>query len=221
MLGRRKWIRFLLVLASTVTMTFIFIETIDLYVIKYNGACRQTAVGRQERLSSKAVSDMTDWSFINIKQCPYFSIRDIPLERKKIILTCTENSARMILRTANNSSDIFTIPFKDKCLIDFIDKCCLNGRAVPNVVHYVWYSNHSMDFFHFLSFVSVARFVKPCLILIHGQFLPSGVYWDYFVHVFPNIIHVQRDHPTSVGNNKLVFPEHGSDVMRIQALDGK
>ena len=210
-----------MMITSFMTLTFLFTQSINMNARRHNGACGPSQRNAHGPLGTRAVSGMTDWSFIKINMCPHFTLRDIHKERKKIILKCNEESARMAWRKANSSSDIFTIPFKDKCLINFIDTCCLEGRTVPNVVHYVWYSNITMDFFHFLSFASVARFVKPCLILIHGQYLPTGVYWDYFVHVFPYIIHVQRDLPTSVGNNKLAFREHGSDVMRIQALDGE
>ena len=221
MLRRRNWIRLIFILATTTTISCFIFEMINLHMFEYNGACRLPVGRLQEKVSAKPASDMTNWSFQNIIICPDFSLRDVPLERKTMSLQCDGNSARLISRRTNSSADIFTIPFRDNCLIQFIDSCCLNGRPVPNVVHYVWYSNSSMDFFHFLSFISVVRFVKPCLILIHGPFLPHGTYWDYFVHVFTNIIHVKRNHPTAVGGNKLAYPEHGSDVMRIQALDGK
>ena len=146
---------------------------------------------------------------------------NMPLERKTIALQCENDSPRIITRTAESSADIFSIPFKNNCLINVIDSCCFDGRKVPNVVHYIWFNDHPMTFFHFLSFISVVKFVKPCLILIHGSFLPHGAYWDYFVHVFPNIIHVQRNLTTTIGGTKLAYPEHGSDIMRIQALSGK
>ena len=92
---------------------------------------------------------------------------------------------------------------------------------VPNVVHYVWFGSQSMTFFHFLSFMSAVKFIKPCLILIHGPSVPYGIYWDYFLSVYSNVIHVKRSRPTAIAGNKLAFVRHGSDVMRIEALQGR
>ena len=221
MFRQKKKIRRIFILAASTTLCYTMIEMIQLHPLRYNDACALPVSWHQGPLRADAVSNMADWSFQNIIMCPEFSLRILPLERKTISLQCDGDSTRVISRTTSSSADIFTIPFRDKCLINFIDSCCLNGRPVPNVVHYVWYSNSSMDFFHFLSFISAVKFVKPCLILIHGPFRPHGAYWDYFVHVFPNTIHVIRNHTTTVGDNKLAYPEHGSDVMRIEALDGE
>ena len=218
MLRRRR--RTVLILVATVTLFYTMFEIIQMHAFQYNTDCRLPG-WRQEQSNVEPVSDMTDWSFRKIIPCKNFSIHHLPLERKTISLQCDKDTARIISRTAKSSADIFAIPFKNNCLINFIDSCCFDGRKVPNVVHYIWFKDHLMKFFHFLSFMSVVKFVKPCVILIHGPFLPRGAYWDYFVHVFPNIIHVQRNHTTTIGGNKLAYPEHGSDIMRIQALVGK
>ena len=68
--------------------------------------------------------------------------------------------------------------------------------------------------------MSVLRFMKPCLILIHGDSVPYGKYWDYFVSISPNIILVNRTLLTHIFGNTLAFKEHGADVMRIEALKG-
>ena len=214
----RKKARRIFIIAATTLFCYTMIELIHWH---RQGYCGLPVSWLHGPLKFDPVSDMIDWSFREITICPNFSLHHIPTERKTITLHCDGDSARIITRTANSIADIFAIPFGDKCLINVIDSCCLHGRTVPNVVHYVWYNNHTMDFFHFLSFISVVKFVKPCLILIHGPILPHGAYWDYFVHMVPNIIHVKRNHTTTVGGNKLAYLEHGSDVMRLEALDGK
>lgn len=98
----------------------------------------------------------------------------------------------------------------------FIELYCGDENLVPNVVHYVWCKKHELGFFHFLSFMSALRFIKPCLILFHGDFLPFGKYWNFFISDFHRVIHVQRKCPDGFG-----FLEHASDVMRIEALMGK
>ena len=188
---------------------------------KYGDRCRLPKMWKQEQMMFESVSNMTDWSFQKITKCKNFSIQNVQFERKVISLQCQHDSVRLISRNTKSSADIFSIPFRNNCLIQFIDSCCFDGKKVPNVVHYIWFNDRPMTFFHLLSFLSVVQFVKPCLILIHGSFLPHGAYWDYFVHVFSNIVHVQMNLTTSIGGRKLAYPEHGSDIMRIQALSGK
>lgn len=68
---------------------------------------------------------------------------------------------------------------------------------------------------------SSCRFINPCVVLIHGPDLPHGPYWEYFLQISPNIVHVYRERPTHVFKNQLRFKEHSSDVMRIEALIGE
>ena len=163
----------------------------------------------------------TDWSFKKPVQCPELNISNYPPTRKSIFLQCTcKNNKSCINQKDSEDSSIFEIPFGDTCLIDAIDLCCKDNFLVPNIVHYVWFGNIPMTFFHLLSFMSAVNFIKPCMILIHGPDLPHGVYWDFFLRVYSNVIHVKRSRPTAVAGNKLAFKEHGSDVMRIEALQG-
>ena len=220
MFRRRRKIKRILTVVTMTVVCYTMMKIMHVHHFLYNDACALPASWLQGPLHAETLSDMEKWSFQNIITCPKFTLYDAPFERRIISLSCDGNYARLI-STITNKTDIYTVPFADECLINFIDNCCLDGRTVPNVAHYVWFSDTRMDFFHFLSFISVVKFVKPCLILIHGPFRPHGVYWDYFVHVFPNIIHVKRNHTKAVKNNKLAFAEHGSDVMRIEALEGK
>ena len=187
--------------------------------INYNNGSRSVTQWRSETFNYDVVSDMTDWSFRKRITCPKFTARGFPRARQMIALQC-DSSVEIVTKISNSSKDIFEIPFGDKCLIDVINKYCTEGNRVPNIVHYVWYSKTSMDFLHFLSFISVIKFVSPCLILIHGPYLPYGLYWEYFVRVYPRIIHVKRKPPRKAGSRFLAFPEHGSDMMRIEALQG-
>lgn len=219
----RKLRRAILVLSVVIITSFITLVIVNTSVQEritrtYNGPCKMPEGWRSETLSSKTTSNMNDWSYFKVKKCPKFYIADYPKIYWAISLQCNGEKPSIVSHTSQSSSDIFQIPFEDKCLVDFIQNCCMENRLVPNVVHYVWYSRTHMNFLHFLSFMSSVRFVKPCLILIHGPYIPYGRYWDYFVRVFPNIIHVKRNHTSIVGRNKLAFPEHGSDVMRIEAL---
>ena len=172
------------------------------------------------RYTATTELNATDWSFNTRVQCPEFNPSNYLSTRKLIVLQCKRNTTPCITETDSNDTNVFEIPFGDTCLIDAIDLCCKDRFVVENIVHYVWFGNQTMTFFHFLSFMSTVNFIKPCLILIAGTTLPYGMYWDYFLRVFPNVIHVKRSRPTAVGGNKLAYVEHGSDVMRIEALQG-
>ena len=213
--------RILAILVITTAVSYITIEIVYVHYFLDDDACALPASWLPGPLHAETVSDMRDWSFQNIITCPKFTLYDAPSERQFVSLKCTGDTARLVTTISNNSVDVYTVPYKDKCLLTFIDNCCLNGRTVPNVVHYVWFSYTKMDFFNFLSFISVVKFVKPCLILIHGPYLPHGDYWEFFLHVFPNVIHVQRNLTRTVKDKRLAYAEHGSDIMRIEALDGE
>jgi hypothetical protein len=89
---------------------------------------------------------------------------------------------------------------------------------VPNVVHYVLYNKRELTFIDFVSFISVLRFVRPCVILIHGNIIPSGNYWNFILKLYPNIVHVFREVKQTLFGQKVKFIEHFGDVWRIKAL---
>ena len=165
-------------------------------------------------------TDWKAWNFQQMVKCPQFDISRYPESRQKVSLNC-EKEPTLMLSTTRSTDDIFSVNFGDKCLERFIDRCCTGDKAVPNVVHYVWYSKKEFGFFDFVSFMSVHRFIKPCLFLVHGDELPIGKYWNYLVNISPNIIHVKREIPQIVFGKKLEFKEHSSDIMRIEAQKSK
>lgn len=162
-------------------------------------------------------TDLTNWNFSEKRRCPKFDIADIPTSRSKYVLDCSR-SPKIALEPARDSSDVFRVDFGDTCLLKVIKSCCSDALPVPNIVHYVWYGNQTLGYFPFLSYISVMRFMKPCLFLFHGDNLPRGPYWDYFIAFNPNVIHVRRPLITSVFGQKLKFKEHGADLMRIEAI---
>lgn len=96
---------------------------------------------------------------------------------------------------------------------------------VPNIVHYVWFSNeatpHKMSFIEYMSFRSVATFQCPSLIMIHGNAVPSGEWWRKTLTEIPNIYHIYRERPSSVNGINFAVVEHASDLVRIDVLRGK
>lgn len=141
----------------------------------------------------------------------------------KFSFSCSDNYTKVetfyqYVNERRTNRDIQVVKFRDKCLRKFIDSCCYDTSRVPNVVHYVIFNKPELRFFEFASFLSVVRFVQPCAILVHGDILPSGSYWNHIRAIYPNIIHVKRSPPTVIFGQKRVFPAHSSDIMRIQAM---
>ena len=164
-------------------------------------------------------SDMSDWTFTKKLECPKVDFRNFSIPRNRTFFDCDGKYTTVSSAFTNRTDDIFQVSFGSKCLADVIDNCCNKDKLpVPNVVHYVWCKKQTLGFFQFLSFISVLRFINPCLILFHGNALPYGSYWDFFVSVYPNIIHVTRSCPAAGLGHRLEYFEHGSDVMRIEAL---
>ena len=48
--------------------------------------------------------------------------------------------------------------------------------------------------------------------------MPSGQWWDYAVKHIPNLLLVYRETPTKIFNQGIEFPEHRSDVTRVEAI---
>jgi hypothetical protein len=90
---------------------------------------------------------------------------------------------------------------------------------VPSIAHYIWFSKREMNFYHFLSFISVLKHLKPCLILVHGD-VPYGLYWEYILTVANNIVNVKMEPPTTIFGRKIGRIEHQADVTRLLVLRG-
>ena len=183
--------------------------------------CEATPSWADQMINPQSVSDLKNWKFKDRIKCPEFAIKtQKSVKRSKITLNCDDNTPKINISSTTSSSDVMVVPFGDSCLRKVIESCCHDENSVPNVLHYVWYGAQEIGYFHFLSFMSGLRFMKPCLILIHGKHLPYGPYWDYFIQLSPNVIHVQRKRIEVVYGKRLSFPEHGADVMRIEAIQG-
>lgn len=186
-----------------------------------NTVCSSMSKWTKHVIQPKLPNNMKDWSFTRKVTCPHFTDGKFPPTREKVSLHCDGKNSKLVTSAAKSTRDIFQVEFGNTCLNDVIDNCCHGGQNVPNVVHYIWYADRELGYFQFISFMSALRFMKPCLFLLHGDYIPKGTYWDHFISISPNVIHVKREKPTSVFGHKLAFEEHASDVMRIEALMSK
>lgn len=156
--------------------------------------------------STNAQSDMSDFTFTKKLECPKLDFRIFSILRNQTFFDCSENYTTVSASHTNRTDDVFQVSFGSKCLADVIDNCCNTEKLrVPNVVHYMWCKRQELGFFQFLSFLSVLWFIKPCMILYHGDSLPYGYYWDYFVSVYPHVIHVKRNCPLGGKGHRLGF----------------
>lgn len=180
--------------------------------------CSEKVTWKTANILGTVTSDMDYWSFDHRRKCPEIDIDGAKLRqgRLKLSLKCEDTGAS--LKWTNKTNDIYETNFGDECVNKYISSCCKGDRAVPNVVHYVWYLRGELNFVGFMSLISVVRFVNPCLIIFHGDSLPYGRYWDFILSISPNIIHLKRQRPGSVFGQKIIFNEHSGDIMRIEAL---
>lgn len=91
---------------------------------------------------------------------------------------------------------------------------------VPNVVHYIIFgTDQNFTFTHYLSFLSVERFIQPEQIFVHGDKIPSGHWWNLTLYHVRNIYHVKRTYSRTAPNGKAFkFAAHVSDYLRTEIL---
>ena len=109
-----------------------------------------------------------------------------------------------------------------QCLKRVIKNHCSHpALRVPRVVHYIVFGASEMSLEMFISMLSVKRFIRPCLILIHGDAVPTGQYWRAILHLVRNIVHVRYEKPTEIFGRAIKHLAHSSDVARLRILSGK
>ncbi|XP_077991086.1 uncharacterized protein LOC144445420 [Glandiceps talaboti] len=91
-------------------------------------------------------------------------------------------------------------------------------EVVPNIAHFIWFSNHSFEFYHLLSILSVHKVMKADRILFHTDFEPSGLYWEETKEKVTTLEVVHRDPPLTVFNQTLAPRYHQADIASIEIL---
>ncbi|XP_052067838.1 uncharacterized protein LOC127707403, partial [Mytilus californianus] len=157
------------------------------------------------------------WDFNCVSLCPDMPHLSATSARAQVYIKC-KSKPTIELVNVKQMTPIQTFPENSKCISEFVMQNCYDGNPVPSLVHYIWFSKKEINFYHFLSFLSASKFLKPCLIMVHGDYPPFGFYWVYLLNLVPNIIHVQRNPPEVVFGIPLGNIEHKADVGRKQAL---
>ncbi|XP_033752411.1 uncharacterized protein LOC117336135 isoform X2 [Pecten maximus] len=180
---------------------------------------QRTSLSPHTRDASKKLSFCScktgnGWDFKCTVQCPDpVDIFKTDL-RSKLRITCDAHVSTEV--SANASVPMFN--FTDKCLRDELDNQCLDGKTVPNIVHYIFFGLYKLSFFHFLSIWSIHIIQKPCAILIHVDKQLSGRFWGYIIRVIPNIVEVRRAPPSHIFGIPIHLVEHKADVARLEAV---
>lgn len=93
---------------------------------------------------------------------------------------------------------------------------------VPNRVHYVYFGcKKHFTYLNYLSFYSVHKFIKPELIILHGNCIPKGDWWRRTIKEVANIYSAYLTRPRLIQGSKPMWIEHAADVARLQILHGK
>lgn len=167
----------------------------------------------------QTIPDTKNWTFQCAVQCKELNLADIPTTKVDVNASCSKLKEGVSWSLVANRT-LFHVPFKSKCLKKLIRDYCSNINAVPSIVHYVWFSKKEMNFYHFLSFISALRYIKPCLLLVHGD-EPVGLYWKYIVVIANNVIHVKMNPPSTIHNKTIGPIQHKSDMARLLILQGR
>nr|XP_034306276.1 uncharacterized protein LOC117682558 [Crassostrea gigas] len=71
---------------------------------------------------------------------------------------------------------------------------------------------------YFVSILSGHKKQHPCLIFLYYDTLPSGEWWNLLLLHVPNIIPVNVTPPSEISNQKILYVQHKSDILRLQIL---
>ena len=99
-------------------------------------------------------------------------------------------------------------------------------QVVPRLAYYVLMSESckkpvTFIFLHYLSVLSVQRFLKPRAIYILGNCVPVGYWWSRVVNDIISVRFVRRPRPHVTEDGQVTWISHLADVVRLQVLLGE
>ncbi|KAK7486324.1 hypothetical protein BaRGS_00022494 [Batillaria attramentaria] len=134
-------------------------------------------------------------------------------------LSCINSSVDILYEWVSVDTPPATYNFTDVCLGRVVrERCFGNTTLIPKLVHYVMFGGKQISFYTFLGILSAVRFVQPCLLLLHMDRVPTGLFWDTLLRMVPNIVHVQRSPPKVIFGRKVKVVEHQADIVRLEAM---
>ncbi|XP_071087528.1 uncharacterized protein [Haliotis cracherodii] len=154
----------------------------------------------------------------NRRHCGNVLVKPSVSNNKRFEIKCENNESLSVLGDMPEDTSSFMLTFKDPCLKQYVTQHCYDQKKVPRIVHYVWFTKHAMDVYSFLSVLSASKFLNPCVIMFHADFLPFGPYWKNLMMNVKNIVFVRRQAPERIFGRRLGYIQHKSDIARIEAL---
>jgi hypothetical protein len=94
---------------------------------------------------------------------------------------------------------------------------------VPNIVHFIWFSNftkhkkHEFGFVNYISVLSVYKIQKPDMILFHCDAIPTDPWWQKAWRDIPLTV-VRRNTDTKIFGLETKHIEHRADLARLEIL---
>lgn len=146
-----------------------------------------------------------------------------PRTRSQGYLACSNGAPPQIaFRQVAARASVTSLSRKDRpCLKRFIRERCFDrgrGQKIPRVAHFVRFGPYSLRLDAFISMVSVARIMKPCVILVHSDVIPHGPLWQALLQLVPHVLHVPTKRPRRIFSRSIKVVEHSADVARLQIL---
>lgn len=149
-----------------------------------------------------------------------WGLRRVPCAaRLRAILVCRDASADIALQRVTAVTPPAHVNFNDSCLERAVRaRCYGDGLPVPRLLHYVSLSREEFPYHALLSALSALRFLKPCLLLVHGDRLPFGPAWEVLLQLVPQVVHVAREQPAAIFGHQIDMVHHRADVVRLEAM---
>ncbi|XP_035824771.1 uncharacterized protein LOC101856087 isoform X2 [Aplysia californica] len=123
------------------------------------------------------------------------------------------------LRTNTTLPETISDETGKACLKQYINQNCqYSNYKVPNIVHYVSFRNSYMDLRMFIALYSVITVQNPCLILLHGDVLPAGPYWEMIAPYATRFVHVVRHPQTHINGKQIEHVQNMADIARLRIL---
>ncbi|XP_069130281.1 uncharacterized protein [Argopecten irradians] len=164
------------------------------------------------------MGDISDWTLQCKYNCRAINMTFDSPSRVQLVPVCDQDKGYLVRELTQVTDSTPVLQFQHPCIRTFLRLNCSSNFPVPNIVHYVWYNMRPMRFYHFLSVYSVFKIQKPCVIFIHGDFMPTGEYWNFLLKIVPNILFLQQIPPVEIANKTILHIEHKTDITRLNVL---
>ncbi|KAL8619525.1 hypothetical protein ACOMHN_011876 [Nucella lapillus] len=93
-----------------------------------------------------------------------------------------------------------------------------DDTTVPRIVYFVIFGKYTFQFCHYVSVMAAKRHVTPSALYVIGDAHPVGYWWQRLIKDCKGVCFVYRPCPGAINGQKVIFPHHWSDIVRLQVL---